>query len=177
MARLTDFHRKQGSSSCFCALLFSHVARTIGPGGMRTPAFSPVTVHTVPPRPASPRRLATNSGPKIEPYTILHPSTHTYTSVLTDVGNPAALPCTTAVPSLGVDAVVPAMASTSPHRSPPPRSFASSPSNPVGSRKPHHGACCPGATRSHRRRDHPALPLLWAISSNAWRWTLTPRGF
>jgi hypothetical protein len=62
----------------------------------------------------------------------------------------------------------------SPRWSPLPCSFPSSPSNPVGSRKPHHGTCCPGTVSPHRRRDLPASSLLCGFSPNTWRWTLKP---
>jgi hypothetical protein len=70
-------------------------------------------------------------------------------------------------------AAVPAMVSTSPRWSPLPRSFHSSPSNPVGTRKPRHAPC---AAKPHRRRGHHAPPLLLGIPLNAWRCTLKPVG-
>jgi hypothetical protein len=73
-------------------------------------------------------------------------------------------------------AVVPAMGSTPPRRPSLPCSFPSSPGSTIGTRKPHHGTCGPCAAKSHRRRGHPAPPLLWGIPSNAWRYTLKPRG-
>jgi hypothetical protein len=53
----------------------------------------------------------------------------------------------TAVYHRRVDASVPTMASTSPRRTTPFRSFLTSPSNLVGSREARQGACCPGTVR------------------------------
>jgi hypothetical protein len=72
-------------------------------------------------------------------------------------------------------AVVPTMV-THAASAPFPCSFPSSPSNTVGTRKPHRGTCCPGVVSPHRRRDHPAPPPLWGFSPNTWRWNLKPRG-
>jgi hypothetical protein len=66
-------------------------------------------------------------------------------------------------------ATPPAKASNSPCRCSPSRPSFSSPSEPVGYRRPHRGARCPGAVEPRRRRHHPETPLLWGNSPSTWR--------
>jgi hypothetical protein len=58
-----------------------------------------------------------------------------------------------------------------------PRLRRCAPNEPVEPPESRRGACCPGAARPHRRRGRPAPPLLWGISSNAWRWFRNTVGF
>jgi hypothetical protein len=108
-----------GQALVFCALLFSLVARTIVLGGMRTLVCSPVSICIASPGPVQPHCLATKSEPKSDSCTTLHPSAHTFTRVLTNVGVLTSLLCTAATSSPGVGATVPAMASTSLRQTPP----------------------------------------------------------
>jgi hypothetical protein len=117
----------------------------------------PLAPARAPPWPSSPRHFTANSVPKPEPLTPLRPCapkrTHTHASSRASspewAPRPPAAYCRRADPDVDLAAPVTSFLGR----------FPSIPSDPRGSHESSQGACCPGAVRSHRRRDHPALSV------------------